>query len=275
MQINWDEETAPTNRKRTQHVLLIVATVPLLIIIAVLFTQRSTPNPVLTSAPATSSQTPTSNVDGHHLPVPEIPLPPLPNPVPAPTEPMLSEQELFQRTAIEGFAVMLASGYVRSPSWLDKDLVIEQIAVEQIDTTSPSVTIVTVMVSYRSPTDSGIFRLAVPIIPNDVGGLSVLPIYPIPGHPSFHDLPNLDHLTPLNALEPARAALDAAGFSDITDVALLGAPGWPTFAFVTLHLPNGPQEIVVLLHETNGGYAVAGLGANKPSDSWRSREVVK
>lgn len=274
MEINWDDNEIPTNRQRTQRVLVTVAIVPWLIIIAVLITQRSTPTPPL-QPHATVDETAADNTsDGHGEPPPATG-PALTTPASAPPEPTTVTPGLPRRTEIKARALMLASEYLRDPTWSPDDLTVEQLAVEHVDPTSPSVVIVTVVANYRTPTKTGMFRIAVPVVPDKSGDLSVLPLYPLPSPPDTADLPDLSHLTPLASHEPALAALEAAGYEDITALDLLGAPGWPALAVITQRMPNGDNELAVLLHETADGYVVAGSQTGQKADDERLSEVPR
>ncbi|MEX2532624.1 MAG: hypothetical protein WD360_01520 [Nitriliruptoraceae bacterium] len=274
MEINWDDDATPTNRQRTQRILLTVAIVPWLVIIAVFITQRSAPAPTMQPS-ATVNEPATDNMQVDRLDPPQTTQPaPTASPA-APLEPTPVALEASQRTAVEAFALMMASEYLHDPTWRPDDLTIEQLAIEQIDLTSPSVVIVIVVAQYRTATKTGLFRIAVPVVPNEFGDLSALPLYPIPSDPDPISLPDLSHLTPLTDHEPALDALKAAGFGDITALELLGAPDWPALAVITYRTSNGDTELAVLLHETADGYVVAGSTPNKKVHTGPLNKVLR
>lgn len=275
MEINWDEELAPNNRQRTQRILLAVAIVPWAIIIAVFFTQRTTTTETLVPQPTpTHQETTEPRADQGFETAPE----PAPAPTPLVQAPILSSSpadEHSQRMQIESFALVMASQHMRDPSHNPAGHVIEQIAVEGIDTTSPTVTVVTVIANYRTATESGLYRMAIPVVPKPSGGFTLLPIYPLLAGPFVYETPDIDHLISLDTQEPARKALHAAGFTDITDLEVFGAAGWPTMALVTMSLPDGDEQFVVLLHDTADGYVVAGDDFTKPAITEALSEVLR
>jgi len=274
MEINWDDDATSTNRQRTQRILFTVAIVPWLIIVVVLITQRSAPTPTMQPY-ATVDETSAAIRSNDSLESPQATKPAPPGPTESPPEPTTVALESPQRTEIEAFALMMASEYLRDPTWSPNGLAVEQLAVEQVDLTSPSVVIVTVLAKYRTATETGMFRIVVPVVPNEFGELSVLPLYPIPSIPNSLSLPDLSHLTPLASRKPALAALKAAGFVNITALDLLGAPGWPALAVITHRTADGDNELAVLLHETADGYVVAGSATGNDSQPGRISEVLR
>lgn len=274
MEINWDDDPTPTNRQRTQRILLTVAIVPWLVIIAVFITQRSAPAPTM-QPHANIDETAIEGTNVDRLDPPPV-MPPAPTAPPeALLEPATIALPAAQRTAIEAFALMMASEFLHDPTWRPNDLAVEQLAIGQVDLTSPSVVIVIVLAKYRTATSTGIFRIAVPVVPNDFGDLSALPLYPIPSEQDPISVPDLSHLVPLTNHESALDALKAAGFGDITAIELLGAPGWPVLALITHRTSNGDSELAVLLHETADGYVVAGSTSNKKGHTERIGEVLR
>jgi len=266
MEITWQDEEASPSGQRTKRILLAAAILPWLIVIAVLLTPRS--------AATTSVQPPTEPVHPA-IPQPDTAIPNLPPVYSAPSLAPVIQPSLAHRAEIEALALLIASEYLRSPEQAFEDMVFEQLVVEAVDTTSPSVAIVAVLAQFRTVEGTAILRLAVPVGTGQTSVARSLPPYQLPGNYIGTQLPDVDQLTQVSSHTAADKALSAAGYQNADVVRFFIAPGWPALAVVSIDTPIGPQETIVLLHDTGDGYVVAGASPTAIQPTGELTEVFR
>ncbi len=252
MEIAWDDDPTPTNRKRTQRILFAVAIVPWFIIIAVFLLQRESPqSPPTTLAYESLTPAPTHDLtETPPAPIDQNLPPSLTQPV-APTVPHASSER-----SLEAFALILAARHLRS---IDAGYAFEQIVIETVDTTSPAMTIVTVLASYHAGTSIELIRLAIPIA-LDNGQIVATPPYLLPVEHMDIILPDLHQFGAIASHDLIADALRRAGFADPVIHSAFDAPNWPALVAVTVQQDDGMYtDMVVFLHATADGYVVAGM----------------
>lgn len=256
MELTFDDEqpTRP-NRRLTVRVLLGAAVIPWLIILIIMAGQPNKP----TAAPASeleyteaSAETseprapqqivvePTPSVDYHGV--------------------QTSQHGSFvhpEHTQVAAYALIIARNFLHEVVLRSSTQNIEQIAIEQIDTTSDALTVATVLANIRAADQLLLVRVAVPLTIDEAGDAFSLEPYLLPNLPSI-DVVDLDGLHPVTTVTPIYDALRVAGYSDVTVHSAATATGWPVLAAVTIDDYSAPYETILVLHDTGNGLSLAG-----------------